>query len=66
MGWISVKDRLPPANQEVLVCDRWDTYIAQLYLCGHADWQEVTSQGVPGGLSRITHWQSLPELQNKE
>ena len=61
--WISVKDRLPESQADVLVVafwhERWQTMMGW-----HSDmgkkWRVITPHGErePGG---VTHWMSLPD-----
>lgn len=58
-GWISVKDRLPDTNGEMLVYDRC---LGSLVLsCTVAEWAELQNLH-----PRITHWRELPDPPKME
>lgn len=57
MSWISVKDRLPEKNQEVLVYRESDGIIIS-YLSWMLDNDPIWSDEV----SDYTHWMPLPEV----
>ena len=61
--WISVKERLPESQADVLVVAFWHEH-RQTMIGWHSDmgkkWRVVTSHGErePGG---VTHWMPLPD-----
>lgn len=59
--WISVKDKLPPLDKEVLVISCTNTYYLawRTYYNGIEEWDsdECTFED-----DYITHWQALPPL----
>lgn len=50
--WISIKDKLPDANQIVLIFNPHD-YTLKIRICQYSNWSHYSD--------RITHWQPLPE-----
>lgn len=61
-GWISVNDRLPNINGEMLVYDRVLGFL--VLSCSVAEWAELQSLH-----PRITHWRELPappRMEEKE
>ena len=66
--WISVKDRLPDSQADVLVAAFWHG-CRQTMIGWHSDmeakWRVLTPHGErePGG---VTHWTPLPELPGEE
>ena len=60
MKWISVKDRLPDVEMEVLVFDGYD--IGTGYLKENYEWF-LFSENL---YIKITHWMPLPEPPKKE
>lgn len=61
-GWISVDDRVPRENENVLVCDQWETMhktqnkdILVAYI-SKSLWQSDTV------FVKITHWMPLPNF----
>ena len=56
MEWISVKDRLPPDQEEVLVCTLAKNGVRNIdkgYL--------AIDHFIHRGRSQVTHWMPLPE-----
>lgn len=64
MNWISVKDRLPEKNQNVLVYQKGGVHggneIDIEYLQGDGFWAD---QGI---MSEISHWMPLPEKPKED
>lgn len=59
-GWVSVKDRLPGTNAEVLIYTSWGSYIIGNYgYHGRKVWSSEEIYAYKDG--EITHWMSLPE-----
>jgi len=67
MNWISVKERLPETNQEVLVfCYGYNIEQVLTIWDGKSSfWDKGNSfmkgNGCPIGLIDVTHWMPLPE-----
>lgn len=60
-GWISIDDRLPENNTEVLISIDYGNG-KQSVLMGYMRSQDVSWRGVVGQkLIGVTHWQPLPE-----
>jgi hypothetical protein len=58
MEWISVKDKMPPSNERVLICS--DCGTVQIgYTTRKDEWRKV-------GVNPVTHWQPLPESPTKQ
>lgn len=65
-GWISVKERLPETEREVLICtERKFIYMARIYEDGEA-WPVSNGCGCCGKQEAFTHWMSLPETPKEE
>lgn len=66
MDWISVKDRLPKAGTDVLVCCtmkvtdnvRYEKAIAMAYVCEDGFIDVELDKAITAG---VTHWMELPE-----
>lgn len=60
--WISVKDRLPTENGDVLVCigERKHEKIEMYYYCGDNMW-ETGQYMADTEFCGITHWMPLPQ-----
>lgn len=57
--WINVKDRLPEYNDDVLVIDNGDIYIAHL----SKQWDMLPDFYCHAGrIKYVTHWMPLPEV----
>lgn len=56
--WISVEDRLPEDDQDVLICVRGQTIDTGYYY--HEYWVAYACMS-----SDVTHWMPLPELPDK-
>lgn len=57
-GWISVKDRLPQEEGEVLVALHGTVHLAW-YFSATKQWQ--TPSGTVCGTDDVTHWMPLPK-----
>lgn len=62
--WISVKDKLPPIETEVLVANSCYIYVGELLDKGYEQYwvENVESLRLDG----VTHWQPLPPLPQEE
>ena len=61
--WISVKDKLPEINTDVLICRGYrkrDVISLYTYL-GHDEWEDEYGYWSRTDDEGITHWMSLPE-----
>lgn len=58
-GWISVKDRLPDTDREVLVYDLDFGYFVLSYI-------GMKWEGLPFFHPNVTHWQELPDPPRME
>ena len=68
--WISVDDRLPKSNEEVIVCYRCNTlnHLGKIELLPHVThatyhlYDDITYwENDCGGIQDVTHWMPLPE-----
>ena len=76
MDWISVKDKLPELDQDVLLYDDWQTDKKGDMRVGHLS--EYTTRKTSSGIDHfcdwggtefafnITHWMPLPEPPKQE
>lgn len=62
--WISVKDRLPGSDEEVLVCLRHGSYELGRYTNG--SWESLYLSDFDIGGIDVTHWMPLPGLPKEE
>ena len=66
-GWISVKDRLPEDDKDVLVYDsRSKEIIMASYNSDYDEWSTPYDYYYDLDNDKITHWQPLPELPEVE
>ncbi len=66
-GWISVKDRLPEDDKDVLVYDsRSKEIIMASYNSDYDEWDNLYNYYDYLPVDEITHWQPLPELPEVE
>jgi hypothetical protein len=65
--WISVKDKLPPCGEGVIMLVKWGGEYQQrqlgLYLCGLRQWQ---SGGIEVRYNDVTHWNYIPKHMKDE
>lgn len=57
MEWISVRDRIPPDQEEVLVCTLAKNGVQNI---DKGYW--AIDHFIHRGRSQVTHWMPLPEL----
>ena len=66
-GWISVKDRLPEDDKDVLVYDSGSKEIIMAsYNSDYDEWSTPYDYYYDLDNDKITHWQPLPELPEVE
>lgn len=66
-GWISVKDRLPEDDKDVLVYDSGSKEIIMAsYNSDYDEWSTPYDYYYDLDNDKITHWQPLPELPEAE
>lgn len=66
-GWISVKDRLPEDDKDVLVYDsRSKEIIMASYNSDYEEWDNLYNYYDYLPVDEITYWQPLPELPEVE
>ena len=64
--WISVKDRLPETEREILIyTDCEYIYMARMYEDGEA-WPVSNGCGCCGYKESFTHWMPLPEAPKEK
>ena len=61
--WISVGERLPERNTEVLVCDTKEDYVSVWEYIGDGLW---LGNEIIWATEDITHWMPLPEPPKEE
>ncbi len=64
--WISVEDRLPEINEEILIVIRSKygrPYKIRVGIySGNDEWEDDAERYCPGTMGVITHWMPLPEV----
>ena len=68
VGWISLKDKFPPLDEEVLVNTLYGMRVFSLTQSAHETsdvyWED--SYGYYQEIPTVTHWMPLPELPEEE
>ncbi len=67
MEWISVKDELPPQNENVILCDGKEIFCGSFEgnIKGNQCWGNQACDGVCYGWyekGQVTHWMPLPSF----
>lgn len=65
MEWISVKDRLPEKNKEVIFWDGEEMYVRKSYYAGNYEEKDWCYSDCCGCVATATHWTPLPEQPKK-
>lgn len=62
--WISVEERLPEYNEDVLASDGTQSFVASRFILGDKEYfkSNFCEKCVGGYIDKITHWMSLPKL----